>query len=578
MDFRKSPRDAELQLTFHRFNASDSAQRADPMRRVTAVAEQVADAAIQHAGTAAASGSGDDYSDRATEHMRSSLPRLNRPEGRGTWPGSQDGRVDISAASNVTSQKASGPRRDGSTSRPPSKRRPNAKRQGRLGVTSQGRDLRSSGPRTRPIGPSTTRPTAFRGSGAPNTGRGALGAQLRTSRLVGQSSKGGTDAATAFATKVTGTPGLNSASSLASRVVAIAVQQGQRIVTAVAAGLASTSAATIALVSAVVIGVLAVVISFLPILGWQSQEASRGLITGTLAAGTSGVPAQLIPLYNKAGSRCAEMPATLLAAQGRQESRFDPDAVSPAGAEGIAQFMPGTWSIYGRDANGDGVANVRDPADAIDAQGRYMCDLAAQMRKLVADGRATGDIQTLALAAYNAGAGAVTQYGGVPPYAETQAYAPAVLAYAQTLGATLDIGDVTGDAAAIITALKAKVGTPYSWGGGGPQGPSIGFGRGAGTAGWDCSSFMQYGVYQGTGGKLLLPRTAAAQGAALPSVPRDAIQPGDLLFWGSSAGSAHHVAMYIGGGQMIEEPYTGLAARIVPVRPSFVAAGRLPLS
>lgn len=89
---------------------------------------------------------------------------------------------------------------------------------------------------------------------------------------------------------------------------------------------------------------------------------------------------------------------------------------------------------------------------------------------------------------------------------------------------------------------------------------------------------MQYGVYQGTGGKLLLPRTAAAQGAALPSVPRDAIQPGDLLFWGSSAGSAYHVAMYIGGGQMIEEPYTGLAARIVPVRPSFVAAGRLPLS
>ena len=59
------------------------------------------------------------------------------------------------------------------------------------------------------------------------------------------------------------------------------------------------------------------------------------------------------------------IPATLLAAQGARESGFNPNAVSPKGARGIAQFMEPTWRAYGTDANGDGIASPLDPADAM---------------------------------------------------------------------------------------------------------------------------------------------------------------------------------------------------------------------
>jgi Transglycosylase SLT domain/D-alanyl-D-alanine carboxypeptidase len=100
----------------------------------------------------------------------------------------------------------------------------------------------------------------------------------------------------------------------------------------------------------------------------------------------------------------------LLAAQLYAESGFNPFARSPAGAEGIAQFMPGTASSYG-------LADPFDPVAAIDAQAHLMSDLLRRFRGKVA----------LALAAYNAGAGAVERYGGIPPYAETRAYVARIL-------------------------------------------------------------------------------------------------------------------------------------------------------
>ena len=100
----------------------------------------------------------------------------------------------------------------------------------------------------------------------------------------------------------------------------------------------------------------------------------------------------------------------LLAAQLYAESGFNPFAQSPAGAQGIAQFMPGTAQSYG-------LANPFDPERAIDAQAHLMSDLLKQF-----DGKVA-----LALAAYNAGAGAVEQYGGIPPYPETRAYVTRIL-------------------------------------------------------------------------------------------------------------------------------------------------------
>ena len=106
-----------------------------------------------------------------------------------------------------------------------------------------------------------------------------------------------------------------------------------------------------------------------------------------------------------------------IAAQIDAESGWNPRAVSPAGAQGLSQFMPGTWAAYGRDDDGNGRVSPYDAGDAIMAQARYDCEIAASLRGVVA-----GDLLDLTLAGYNAGPGAVMLHGGVPPYAETRAY------------------------------------------------------------------------------------------------------------------------------------------------------------
>ena len=139
------------------------------------------------------------------------------------------------------------------------------------------------------------------------------------------------------------------------------------------------------------------------------------------AALQSFVPAPYAPMIARAAQRWS-VSAQLLAAQIYAESNFNPFARSPAGALGIAQFMPGT-------ARGVGLRNPFDPAQAIDAQAHLMRDLL----------RRFGSVP-LALAAYNAGPGAVGRCGCIPPYAETRAYVAKILGLLGGAGDALATG------------------------------------------------------------------------------------------------------------------------------------------
>jgi hypothetical protein len=132
-----------------------------------------------------------------------------------------------------------------------------------------------------------------------------------------------------------------------------------------------------------------------------------GDATGATSARLTGTP--YADLFSAASAKYG-VDAKLLAAVARQESGFNPRAVSGAGAQGLMQLMPGT-------ARGLGVTNPFDPAQAIDGAARLLKGLQQEFGRT-----------DLALAAYNAGPGAVHRYGGIPPYPETQHYVRSIMA------------------------------------------------------------------------------------------------------------------------------------------------------
>jgi soluble lytic murein transglycosylase-like protein len=155
------------------------------------------------------------------------------------------------------------------------------------------------------------------------------------------------------------------------------------------------------------------------------------------------------PMIEQAAARYGIDPSVLYGLI-EQESGFDPSATSSAGAQGLTQLMPSTAASLG-------VTEPLDPAQSIEGGARYLSGLLRQFGGNTAD----------ALAAYNAGPGAVEQYGGVPPYPETQQYVAKVLGYAasysqsgQDAGALPSTTSAVTGATATAAATTAPTATP----------------------------------------------------------------------------------------------------------------------
>lgn len=163
----------------------------------------------------------------------------------------------------------------------------------------------------------------------------------------------------------------------------------------------------------------------------QAEAASGGGGYTCTVDGESAIPEPYREALAKASS-VSKVPIEILAAQLEQESNWNPTVVSPVGARGIAQFMPGTWATYGKGKD------PFDPIAGIEAQGQYMGHLREFMQKefnlkdekdkdLITDEKLISYI----LAGYNAGPGNVQKHGGVPPFAETRGYVEKIQANAQ---------------------------------------------------------------------------------------------------------------------------------------------------
>ncbi|MEU9337005.1 NlpC/P60 family protein [Streptomyces sp. NPDC048290] len=175
----------------------------------------------------------------------------------------------------------------------------------------------------------------------------------------------------------------------------------------------------------------------------------------------------------------------------------------------------------------------------------------------------------------------------------TATAAPAAVPAAATADCR-PLTDASEQARAIVAAACSQLGVPYSWGGGSIHGPTYGQdypGGGPGAhdsqvKGFDCSHLMQYAAWQGAG--ISLPEGSwnqARWSGATARFTRDQglgpLQPGDLLLWGSNPadlGSVHHIALYLGGGRMVEARESGTLVMVSDVRLTAQYAGALRIT
>jgi len=241
------------------------------------------------------------------------------------------------------------------------------------------------------------------------------------------------------------------------------------------------------------------------------------------------IPPAYLALYQEAATELG-MPWELLAAIGKIESDHgrNPDCWQPnaAGAIGPMQFLPATFAEYDW-ASGSTNPSIDDPRDAIYAAAAMLVDNNVR------------DNPRQALYAYN----------------HSSSYVDKVLNWAALYqgqdGSALagSVGAPTAAAGDAVGYALAQLGTPYLWGGDGP-------------GGFDCSGLVQ-AAYAATG--IQLPRTAQEQFDAGPLLPDgQQLEPGDLVFFGTSPSDVTHVGIMVTQTEMVDAPHTGAAVRLEP--------------
>ncbi|CAM3152116.1 bifunctional lytic transglycosylase/C40 family peptidase [Prescottella defluvii] len=313
----------------------------------------------------------------------------------------------------------------------------------------------------------------------------------------------------------------------------------------------------------------------LPGIGGVTLPSLPAILPPNIGLSQVGSIAVFAPWLRQAGEICGGVKAPTLAALFSVENdfRYGPTApVSLAGGRGPAKFMPSEWAKYGKDADGDGTADILGVADSVMAAGHMLCDNYAQVEAWKNEGLVQGDTLDLALAAFNAGTRAVRKAGGVPSGIDDAAdqsgpYVQKIRAsegqFEQLLSpfANLDLGNValptSGIGGSIVQLAMRYLGLPYVWGGGNISGPSMG--------GFDCSGLTSFAVFAASGGKVALPRTSETQWGVGTEIPMAAAQPGDLVFGNWQAGGPGHVGVYMGNGMMVHAPTFGDVVKVGPV-------------
>jgi len=131
----------------------------------------------------------------------------------------------------------------------------------------------------------------------------------------------------------------------------------------------------------------------------------------------------------------------------------------------------------------------------------------------------------------------------------------------------INTGSASTKALGAVKAALSQLGVPYSWGGGGPDGPTYGSDQGANIKGFDCSGLTRY-AYAQMG--ISLPHYTGDQWNAGTRISKDQLKPGDLVFFYSDL---HHMGMYIGDGKMVHAPQTGDVVKISSIEGRPFAGG-----